>query len=186
MKKHKGRTILTLGYEIPNDDQNITQVRSYFGERMSLSDYDIVVIKPIVYQLPDIYIAVRYWKNELSEFVRNGGVLFVQLCEQENCRFGIYDVSNYDIIPHEGMTVINTKGNVLVPKSGLVSKLYSAFKDVMEYRVCIRGNVTPLGMEIKFLEPFSRKGRGTLSISHILNLAIVMVMTLKKMKNMQI
>lgn len=143
MKKHKGRTILTLGYEIPNDDQNITQVRSYFGERMSLSDYDIVVIKPIVYQLPDIYTAVRYWKNELSEFVRNGGVLFVQLCEQENCRFGIYDVSNYDIIPHEDMTVINTKGNVLVPKSGLVSKLYSAFKDVMEYRVCIRGNVTP-------------------------------------------
>ena len=47
----KGKRILTLAYDIPNNDKNITQCWSYLNERMSLSDYDIVVIKPLIYKV---------------------------------------------------------------------------------------------------------------------------------------
>ena len=50
----KGKRILTLAYDIPNNDKNITQYWDYLNERMSLSDYDIVIIKPLVYKVENL------------------------------------------------------------------------------------------------------------------------------------
>ncbi len=142
----KGKSILTLAYDIPNNDKNITQFWSYLNERMSLSDYDIVVINPLIYDVENLSDQVKYWRNEFAAFVRNGGVLFVELYKYEtiNCSEFLhnYDISNYDIIPSD-YNYINTKGSVLVPKSPIVTKLYSTFKDVMQYDVQIQGAKEP-------------------------------------------
>lgn len=82
----KGKKILTLAYDIPNNDKNITQYWDYLNERMSLSDYDIVVIKPLVYKVENLIEQVQYWRKEFTEFVKNGGVLFVELYKYEKSR----------------------------------------------------------------------------------------------------
>jgi len=143
----KGKSILTLAYDIPNNDKNITQYWDYLNERMSLSDYDIVVIKPLIYKVENLLEQVQYWRKEFSDFVENGGVLFVQLYKYETVKINDflrpYDVSNYDIIPSD-YKYINTKGSILVPKSPIVAKLYSAFKEVLEYNVQIKGATDPI------------------------------------------
>ena len=143
----KSRSILTLAYDIPNNDKNITQYWSYLNERMSLSDYDIVVIKPLIYKVEDLLDIVGYWRNEFSNFVKNGGLLFVVLYKYETIKgsefLRTYEVSNYDIIPSD-YKYINTKGSVLVPKSPIVTKLYSTFQDVMQYDVQIQGATDPV------------------------------------------
>ncbi len=143
----KGRRILTLAYDIPNNDKNITQVCSYLGDRISLSDYDIVVIKPLIYKVENLSDQVQYWRRELTDFVKNGGVLFIDLYKYETIFISdflnSYDVSNYDIIP-SNFSYINTKGNVLVPKSQIVAKLHSVFKEAMEYNVQMNGVTNPI------------------------------------------
>ena len=142
----KGKRILTLAYDIPNNDKNITQYWDYLNERMSLSDYDIVVIKPLVYKVENLIEQVQYWHKEFTEFVKNGGVLFVELYKYEKIQTSdflrSYDVSNYDVIPSD-YKYLNTKGRVLVPKSPLVAKLYSTFKEVLKYNVQINGAADP-------------------------------------------
>lgn len=143
----KSRRILTLAYDIPNNDKNITQYWSYLNERMSLSDYDIVLIKPLIYKVENLLDIVGYWRNEFSSFVNNGGLLFVVLYKYEKIKnsefLHTYEVSNYDIIPSD-YKYINTKGSLLVPKSTIVTKLYSTFKDVMQYDVQIQGASDPV------------------------------------------
>lgn len=143
----KSRRILTLAYDIPNNDKNITQYWSYLNERMSLSDYDIVLIKPLIYKVENLLDIVGYWRNEFSGFVNNGGLLFVVLYKYEKIKnsefLHTYEVSNYDVIPSD-YKYINTKGSVLVPKSTIVTKLYSTFKDVMQYDVQIQGASDPV------------------------------------------
>lgn len=142
----KGKSILTLAYDIPNNDKNITQCWSYLNERMSLSDYDIVVIKPLIYKVENLVDQVQYWRKEFTDFVKNGGVLFVELYKYEKIKgndfLRTYDVSNYDIIPSD-YNYINTNGSVIVPKSATIAKLYSVFKEVMEYKVQIKGTTDP-------------------------------------------
>ena len=82
----KSRSILTLAYDIPNNDKNITQYWSYLNERMSLSDYDIVVIKPLINKIENLLDLVDYWRNEFSNFVKNGGLLFVVLSKYETIK----------------------------------------------------------------------------------------------------
>ena len=137
----KNRTILTLGYDIPSNDSFVYQYWDYFGQCISLSDYDIVVIKPSLGLATTPIESLKYWKNEFSSFLKRGGLIFVMLCSEEVKQgvdgFTTYDISNYSMFPFSGMEFINATGSIVQPKGNIVNNLYSTFKDAMEYRVYI-------------------------------------------------
>lgn len=143
----RNKTILTLGYDIPNNDNNINQNWAYLEDRMSLSDYDIVVIKPIVYKVNNTIDSIKYWRHEFKEFVENGGLLFVLLYKNESIQVNngirLSTISNYSIIPSVDLEFVNTNGNVLIPKMPIINKLFSTFKEAMKYKVQITGDITP-------------------------------------------
>lgn len=144
----KNRTILTLGYDIPSNDSFVYQYWDYFGQCISLSDYDIVVIKPSLGLATTPLESLKYWKNEFSSFLKRGGLIFVMLCSEEVKQgvdgFTPYNISNYSMFPFSGMEFINATGSIVQPKGNIVNNLYSSFKDAMEYRVYINKASCPI------------------------------------------
>lgn len=141
----KTRRILSLGYEIPSNDPNVCECWDYYNEELSLSDYDYVVICPKIKSNSHSDKSRAYWNAELKAFLNRGGVLFVMLCknviEYYGGSFAPVSISNYDILPCINVSFVNSCGVLLESKNSLVNKLYSTFKDCIEYRVHISGNI---------------------------------------------
>lgn len=65
---NRNRMILTFGYDLPSNDSNVYRYWDYFCQCISLSDYDIVVIKPSLGLATTPLDSLYYLKNEIIEY----------------------------------------------------------------------------------------------------------------------
>ncbi len=143
-------------------------------ESASLSDYDIAVFSPNLdytdyyhdndgYEGKSLYNKsssariledTKHWNKEISNFLKSGKTLFVNLKHKEDfyvysgqktfsgtgkSRQPTYHVqshSNYDFLPYDG-NVHNAKGRILNVANNLISSFYNDFKDYINYEAYV-------------------------------------------------
>lgn len=145
--------IASIGLDLRIDE--IKYIPLITDSNISLSDYDIVLLELSVlrscgfnsiekhkaYNLTSenltlIKHSAAHWKKELRNFLLNGGVLIVNLCEVEYYYIMSYSPNNNysDFFPFE-KGFQNLSGNDIIPKDSSIKDLFGSFRDKISYKV---------------------------------------------------
>ena len=145
------KNIASIGWKLQSD--KITSIPLISNNKKSLADYDIVLLELSVLQNVGLSLAkshkphslsgvnyslichsAKHWKAELKDFVSNGGVLIVNLCEAEYYEFSNTH-QNYEHFLDVKVKFQELEGKRINLKSPLYKDIFQEFKTKMSYHV---------------------------------------------------
>lgn len=152
------KRIVTIGWKL-NEQESIPLITD---SKFSLSDYDIALIELRVLRgcgiansknhearsiSPDVASLIKHsgehWKQEINNFVLNGGVIILNLCEIENYySYTMNHTTNYNQFWPVNLGFESLVGNKINIKDSSFEALHQSFKDKISYKVVINNIMT--------------------------------------------